>query len=112
MYSPKIAATRPRVHSGSRNIYERIRMGLNCGKDGMAARVGCEGALAVRKFNMDGNVCLTRVAQIPDRVATSSPPSAYESGKRLGRPWGDTHLFSFFLLLSLIAIEDMALLCE
>jgi hypothetical protein len=28
------------VHSGKRNIYDRMRVGLNCGKDGMAERVG------------------------------------------------------------------------
>jgi hypothetical protein len=42
----------------------------------------------------------------PNRAAASSPPSAYDSGKRLGRSWEDTHLFSFFLLLSLRAIEE------
>jgi hypothetical protein len=30
------------VHSGSRKMYERIRVGLNCGKDGIAAGGGCK----------------------------------------------------------------------
>jgi hypothetical protein len=40
IHNPKMAATSARVQRGSRNMYERMRVGLNCGKEGMADRDG------------------------------------------------------------------------
>lgn len=40
IHSPRIAATKMRVQNGKRKMYERMRVGLNWGNEGIAARVG------------------------------------------------------------------------
>jgi hypothetical protein len=55
IHNPRIAAMSARVQSGNRNMYERMRVGLNCGKEGMADRDGGKTARRVsRRESRDG----------------------------------------------------------
>jgi hypothetical protein len=108
-----MATIRARVHSGNRKIYERKRVGLNCGKDGMAERVG--GVVmslgACRKIAKDrmGRLPMTGISASSGR-SSRFVPSTLGVLAELGKSWRKSHaafrLFSFLLQAQLRRKQD------
>jgi hypothetical protein len=96
-----MAAMRALVHSGRRNIYDRMRVGLNCGKDGMAESVG-----VVVKSDARVERSKDRMAVTNDRDPASSGrsscfvPSTLGVLAELGKSWRTSNAaFLFFSFL-------------
>ena len=51
IHRPTMTAANSLVHSGSRRTYDRKRVGLSCGKEGMVERDKCKTRLARRRAN-------------------------------------------------------------
>lgn len=80
IHSPIMAATNSLVHNGSRRTYDRKRVGLSCGKEGMVARDKCWTRPARRRTNKSRHG-MTRVQPraSPSADPPALPPSHYDA---------------------------------